>query len=134
MTGTNATRLWVTPYDEARGRVTSEGHPATLDTLSVEEFDLSADGRRIVYVARRPGMALSQLRSIGLDDGTDAVLGEAVRYAGPHLSRDGMHLCYSVAHSAHDELQVVWRTLQGSVLSRIGRGTATNFCSTVLCP
>jgi Tol biopolymer transport system component/predicted Ser/Thr protein kinase len=122
VTGTSTTRLWVLPFESETGRVTDAGHPATPDTMSVEDFDLSADGRRIVYVASRPGMVASQLHSDDLDGERHVVLGEAASFASPRLSRDGTRLSYSETRRPGEPRRPVWRTWASDEAHSLPRG------------
>ena len=98
VTRTDMSRLWSLPFDAAARRVTAEAQPVTSPTMSVQSFDLSADGRWLAYVVRRTGKSNTELRVRSFEKGTETLLGEAPEHAFPRVSRDGSLVAYRLAH------------------------------------
>jgi len=94
VTKTETTRLWSLPFDSGTGRVTADGQPLTTPAVSVLSFDLSADGRWLVYVVRRTGKTGVEMWSRSLETGKETMLGDALQYFAPRLSRDGALVAY----------------------------------------
>ena len=94
VTRTETSRLWSLPFDAAARRVTAEGQPVTSPTMSVQSFDLSADGRWLAYVVHRTGKSNTELWVRSFEKGTETLLGEAPDYVFPRLSRDGSLVAY----------------------------------------
>ena len=70
------TRVWVFPFDSARGTLTGEGRPVTDEDASVFGLSVSADGKAIFYSEARPGRRSTRgVRTI-LDTGETTVLVE----------------------------------------------------------
>jgi Tol biopolymer transport system component len=65
--------------------------------VAVAGFDLSSDGQQVAYAATARGRDTAELRLRSLVDGTERVLGEALGYFGPRLSRDGSRVGYRVS-------------------------------------
>ena len=94
VTRTETTRLWAFPFDAATQRVTGEGQPVTNPAMSVLGFDLSADGRWLIFAVRRAGKDESELWSRSLETNEEAMLGEGPAYFAPRVSRDGKFVAY----------------------------------------
>ena len=93
VTRTETERLWAWPFDAGNQRVTADGQPVTKPT-AFGAFDLSADGRWLVFVVRRPGKDTAELWSRSFETGTETMLGESPHYFAPRLSRDGGLIAY----------------------------------------
>ena len=77
VTRTETSRLWSLPFDATAQRVTGEGQPVTSPAMSVQSFDLSADGRWLAFVVRRTGKSNLELWLRSSENGTETLLGEA---------------------------------------------------------
>jgi Tol biopolymer transport system component len=87
MTGSETSRLWSLPFDAKTRRATGDATPITPANQSALGFDLSADDKTLVYVAARQGRTGMQLWSISLDAGQPVLLGEALQFFSPRVSR-----------------------------------------------
>jgi hypothetical protein len=82
--------------------------------MSVEGFDLSADGRSLIYSAARPGKSNHELRSHSLESGAEALLGEAMQYFTPRLSRDGSLVAYRIIRQLNPPTRrLCWMAIAG---------------------
>lgn len=89
------TRIWVLPFDAATGRVKGAGQPETPAGITAWAFDLSRDGKKLAYIALRPGK--QELWQRILDGGIDKLLMASDSYTRnyPIWSPDGSRLAYS---------------------------------------
>jgi serine/threonine protein kinase/WD40 repeat protein len=111
---TEVRRLWSLPFDPEARRATGDGQPITPASVSTEGFDLSADGRRLVFVAARPGKQGMELWSRSLVGASETMLGEAPYYFAPRLSRDGALVAYRVTRRSEPlERRLGWSAAEG---------------------
>ena len=89
------TRLWSFPYDSQGGRITGPGEPFTAEGADAP-YDVSSDGRRLVYRALRRGK--QELWERTLASGQDRLLLTASSIAAPHFSHDGTQVVYRRDH------------------------------------
>ena len=114
VTRTEATRLWSLPFDAAARRVSAEGEPLTGSSVSVNGFDLSADGRWLIYSAGRPGKSNDELWSRSFVTGKESMLGEAPQYFAPRLSRDGSLVAYRLIRQLNPVVRsLCWMAVAG---------------------
>jgi serine/threonine protein kinase len=87
------TRLWSLPFDAATGRLRGEGAAITEAGKVVLLPDLSRDGKKLAYVARRGDQ--QELWQKSLEDGEEILLAadSLIRFA-PRWSWDGTRLGY----------------------------------------
>ena len=85
------TRLWSFPLDAAAGRIVGPGEPFTAEGADAP-YDVSADGRRVVYRAVRHGK--QELWERTLASGQDRLLLTAMSISAPRFSPDGSGLVY----------------------------------------
>jgi Tol biopolymer transport system component len=111
VTRTETERVWALPFDAAKQRVTGDGEPVTKPT-AFGAFDLSADGRWLLFVVRRPGKDTIELWTRSLETGTDAMLAEGPHYFAPRLSRDGSLVAYRTVRNG--ERRLAWASREGS--------------------
>ena len=83
------TRLWSFPFDAVSGRIAGEGH-AVLAEGADAQFDVSADGREIVYRTSRRGTPQLWKRSLPQGEARLLVSGPALSV--PRFSRDGTRI------------------------------------------
>jgi Tol biopolymer transport system component len=116
-------RLWAWPFDAANQRVTADGQPVTKPT-GIGAFDLSADGRWLLFVVRRPGKDSVELWIRSFDNGTETMLGEGPHYFSPRLSRDGSLVAYrTVRHDTNPpERRLAWMARDGRAEGMLGQG------------
>jgi Tol biopolymer transport system component len=83
------TRLWSFPFDAISGRIVGEGH-AVLAEGADTPYDVSADGREIVYRTSRRGTP--QLWKRSLPQGEARLLVSGQGWSAPRFSRDGTRI------------------------------------------
>ena len=83
------TSLWSFPFDAVSGRIAGEGH-AVLSEGADAPFDVSADGRQIVYRTSRRGTP--QLWKRSLPQGEARLLVSGPAWSVPRFSRDGTRI------------------------------------------
>jgi serine/threonine protein kinase len=90
---TENTRLWSFPFDATTSQTTGEGQPVTPAGMDAMQPDLTRDGKKLVFVARRAGK--DELWEKSLEDGRENLLSadDYDRFA-PHWSPDGARLAY----------------------------------------
>jgi Tol biopolymer transport system component len=114
VTRTETSRLWSVPFDAASRRVTGEPEPLTPANAVALGFDLSADGRTLVYAVRRTGRPGSELWTTSLDDGKDTLVGEGPQFFAPRVTPDGGTVAYrAIVPGPPAERRLVWRALGG---------------------
>ena len=85
------TRLWSFPFNSQIGQITGPGEPFTAEGADAP-YDISVDGRRLVYRAVRHGK--QELWQRTLASGQDRLLLSAVSISAPRFSPDGRRLVY----------------------------------------
>jgi Tol biopolymer transport system component/DNA-binding winged helix-turn-helix (wHTH) protein len=80
------TKLWSLPFDPANGRITGQGDPVLAEGADVY-YDLSSDGRQLVYRTLRRGT--EELWKRSLAEGHSELLLAAQSLSVPRFSRDG---------------------------------------------
>jgi Tol biopolymer transport system component/predicted Ser/Thr protein kinase len=112
VTRAETTRLWSLPFDALRLRLTGDAVPVTAANMSVSPFDVSADGNRLVYVATRPGKQTMELWSSEFDDAQPVLLGDALSFFSPRVSRDGTRVAYRLQRDTQrPERRLAWLTI-----------------------
>jgi Tol biopolymer transport system component/DNA-binding winged helix-turn-helix (wHTH) protein len=94
------TKLWSLPFDAANGRVTGQGQPVLAEGADVP-YDLSADGRELVYRTIRRGT--QELWKRSLAEGESRLLFAATSVSVPHFSRDGRFVVFRRGKRSPDE-------------------------------
>jgi eukaryotic-like serine/threonine-protein kinase len=114
VTKTQTNRLLWQPFDGTAAQVIDEAQPVTAANLSVLSFDLSADGKRLVYAATRPGKEQMELWSHSFEDDRADLLGEARQYFAPRVSRDGSRVAYRILRRIEPpDRRLSWAVLNG---------------------
>jgi Tol biopolymer transport system component len=114
VTRADTTRLWSLPFDAKARRVMGIGQPLTSPAVEVLGFDLSADSRWLVFVVRRPGRDPQELWSRSLETGRETMLGDALQYFAPRLSRDGSLVAYRLIRQMDRPVRILaWMALAG---------------------
>ena len=85
------TKLWSLPLDPTGTHITGEGAPVLSEGADVQ-FDLSADGRELIYRTLRRGT--QELRKRSLLDGQSQLLASGHALSVPRLSRDGQFVVF----------------------------------------
>jgi Tol biopolymer transport system component/DNA-binding winged helix-turn-helix (wHTH) protein len=80
------TKLWSLPFEAANGRIAGEGQPVLSEGADVD-YDLSSDGRELVYRTIRRGT--QELWKRSLPEGHSELLLAAPLVSVPRFSRDG---------------------------------------------
>jgi Tol biopolymer transport system component len=62
------------PFDARKGKITGEGQPATPVGMDVSMSELSSDGKKLVFVATRPGSEKPELWEKSVDEGHETLL------------------------------------------------------------
>ena len=99
---TERTRVWLAPFDETTGRTKGEWQPVTSADKDAWFPALSADGKKLAFIAKRSGdqdfweTSISDLWVKSLDDGTERMLvgGDDFARFRPTWSPDGTRLAY----------------------------------------
>jgi Tol biopolymer transport system component/DNA-binding winged helix-turn-helix (wHTH) protein len=85
------TRLWSLPFDAVAGRIMGPGEPLTAEGADAP-YDVSSDGRQLVYRAVRQGQ--QELWKRSLANGENQLLLTAGSISAPRWSPDGTRLVY----------------------------------------
>jgi serine/threonine protein kinase len=103
VTRTERTRIWLLPFNSAKGQITGEGQPVTSPTVNAYAPDLSSDGKKMVYVARRSGK--QELWAKSLEDGSEKLLASSdkLQFFVPTWSPDGSLVSYARDRSGSPE-------------------------------
>jgi Tol biopolymer transport system component/DNA-binding winged helix-turn-helix (wHTH) protein len=91
-------RLWTLPFDASAGHAIGPAQPLTPEGWRPLLAGLSADGRKLAFVAQRRGeqTGRSEIWEKRLDGGSDRLLQTAAGdHSGMRWSPDGTHLAYS---------------------------------------
>ena len=94
------TRLWALPFDAMNGRTIGQGDPVLAEGADVQ-YDVSSDGRELVYRTLRRGTQQLWRRSI--TGGDSQLLVSAQSLSVPRLSRDGKRVIFRRARHLQDE-------------------------------
>ena len=100
---TGRTRLWSLPFNAAAGRTGGAGQPITKAGIDIFNFDLSRDGKKLLFIVNRGGK--EELWEKSLDDGQEKLLiaaDEATSLAAI-WSRDGRRAACSRQHYTNPE-------------------------------
>ena len=95
----------VLPFDPISGQLKGEARPETRDGIDAWWFDVTRDGRQLVFMTRRADktelnvsrdIPKSELWKQSLTDGREALLAPADEFfrLNPNVSPDGTHLTY----------------------------------------
>jgi Tol biopolymer transport system component len=104
-------RLWSLPFDAKTRRVTGDATPITPANLIVSGFDLSWNGKAVVYMSARPGREDMELWSASLDGGQPTLLGEARTFFSPRVSRDGTRVASRITRDGLEGRRIAWLTV-----------------------
>jgi serine/threonine protein kinase/Tol biopolymer transport system component len=114
VTNTSTARLWSLPFDSRTNRVTGEAEPITSASGDAVAFDLSADGRSLVYSMHRAGKANDELWIRSFDTGAERLVGEGRMYFSPRLSKDGSLVAYRLVRQIEPFVRVLsWVPVSG---------------------
>jgi serine/threonine protein kinase/Tol biopolymer transport system component len=126
VTRAETTRLWSLPFDARSRRLTGEATPLTAANMAVSAFDVSADGSTLAYIATRPGKAHMELWSSAFEIGPPVLLGEALGFFGPRVSRDGTRVAYRLQRDApRSERRLAWQAVDRGQEHTMAQGLVT---------
>ena len=111
VTGSQTVRLWSLPFDAKTRRATGDAAPITPANQSAIGFDLSADDKTLVYATARHGRTGMELWSTSLDGGQPVLLGEAVQFFSPRVSRDGTRVATRIIREGLQGRRIAWLTI-----------------------
>ena len=117
-------RLWAWPFDAANRRVTADGQPVTKPT-AFGAFDLSADGRWLLFVVRRPGKDTVELWDPILRQrhGDDARRRPALLLAAPVAGRVASRVSDLHEHDTNPaERRLAWMARDGRAEGMLAQG------------
>ncbi|HTQ62184.1 MAG TPA: winged helix-turn-helix domain-containing protein [Candidatus Solibacter sp.] len=109
-------QAWMFPFDAQRGRVTSSGSAVTSPGMEAWDTNISRDGRRLAFSAKRSGRW--ELWEKSLADGRETPIAADDSYvrAGPQWSPDGTRLAYfRMKVSSGGGQAVLWSKERGEV-------------------
>ncbi len=88
------TRLWSLPFNAATGQLRSAGQPVTPVGLNTQGFDLTRDGKKLVFLVQRAEQR--ELWEKSFADGSEKMLlaGDEYTRSAPRWSRDGSRIAY----------------------------------------
>ena len=91
-----STRAWSLPFDAGAGRIKAQGQASTSTGMNPTWLNLSPDGKKILFVAKRPGSHKDELWEKSLDDSRETLLTvfEGCCIFTPSWSRDGARIAY----------------------------------------
>ena len=112
VTRSETARLWSLPFDARTRQLTGDASPLTAANMSVASLDVSADGKTLVYLAARPGKRTMELWSSRFDDTQPVLLGEALSFFVPRVSRDGTRVAYRIERDGQSPpRRLAWLTI-----------------------
>jgi serine/threonine protein kinase/Tol biopolymer transport system component len=90
------TRVWFFPFDARSGQIKGDGQPVTSGDMDAWFPDLSPDGKRLVFTARRNGLDKQELWESWIKEDRKQLLAsdDSFRFA-PRWSPDSARLAYS---------------------------------------
>ncbi|MBI1765375.1 MAG: PD40 domain-containing protein, partial [Acidobacteria bacterium] len=88
------TRLWSLPFNAATGQLRGAGQPVTPVGLNTQGFDLTRDGKKLVFLVQRAEQR--ELWEKYFADGSEKMLlaGDEYTRSAPRWSRDGLRVAY----------------------------------------
>jgi Tol biopolymer transport system component/predicted Ser/Thr protein kinase len=106
-------RLWSLPFDAATRGATGAAAPLTPANIQVSSFDLSADGRLLVYAGARPGATRAELWQVPFPDGEPTLLGQTGSLSIVRVSRSGDRVAYRRQRAPGEPFTLVWALTAG---------------------
>lgn len=105
---------WMFPFDAQRGRVTGSGSAVTSPGMEAWETNISRDGRRLAFSAKRSGRWELWEKSLAGGQETPIAADDPYLRVGPQWSPDGARLAYSRMNYSTERGQVViWSESRG---------------------
>jgi len=90
---TRTSNVWVSPISRSGPARLSQARPVTAGTQEIEAFDVSVDGRWLLFDSDRSGT--QQLYRMPVEGGeVEQLTDESAPSMGPSLSRDGREIAY----------------------------------------
>lgn len=106
-----SSRIWLFPFDAAKGRVTGEGQPVTPEGGLVKGLDLASSGRTLAYALRQPGTSRVDLWTLDLESRRSEVIAQnSVAFC---VSADGQSIGYGLFRSNPSQWAVAVRLVGG---------------------
>jgi Tol biopolymer transport system component/DNA-binding winged helix-turn-helix (wHTH) protein len=107
-------QAWMFPFDAQRGRVTGSGSAVTSQGMEAWQTNISRDGRRLVFLAKRSGRWELWEKSLSDRNETPIAADDSYVRDVPQWSPDGTRLAYLRRNYSTGEGQaVIWSKSRG---------------------
>ncbi len=92
--GSETMRFWSFPFDSGAGKVKGQGQPIISNGMDPGFFNLSPDGKKLAFMANRPGFQKRELWEKSLEDGKEISLVSGILSFPICWARDGARIAY----------------------------------------
>jgi Tol biopolymer transport system component len=112
--------IWKLPIDSNRGKVVGDIQRLTQNAAMDKAFDLSADGKKLVFLSTRSGNWDLWCKDLESGKETQLTFTPAVEEGWPQITGDGARICYNADENGKSDLYVM--PSSGGVAIKIGEG------------